>query len=578
MNRGFDRGIDRNYDAKKKRDKDADRKALKWIFQTIKPMIPMIVFIIIGEAVWALFGTVTALFSKEIINSAVDKNRDRMILFLAIYITVALVLLGANALMQYINEKCRSKIEILFRNRVFRDMMTKSYPKLKAYHTGELVTRLTGDVGVISDAATSIVPQVVMMTVRLVFAMAVLIIMKWQFGVFFTVGGIGVFVISKLVKAKVQYYHRSMQQADGRMRSFWQEVLENLMVIKSFACEENSEAKSEKLMNDHYKLRMSRSKLGVMQMFGTRMIIRIGHIFAIGYGAICLFNGTMDFGTMTALTQLVNQVQQPFANMSGIMPRYYSALSSAQRLMEIENLDNDTTNFASRVDCLELYKNLDRIDIDDVTFEYDRDNRVLDECSVRINKGDFVSITGMSGIGKSTLFKVLLDIYPKLSGKAECVEKNEHRTALSGDTRKLFAYVPQGNMLFSGSIRENLLFMAEEGSVTDVDIKEALFCSCAKDFIDELPEGIDTVIGENGIGLSEGQIQRVSVARALLSKAPILLLDEATSALDENTEAALLANLKQITDRTCIIVTHKKAALEICNRHLMIKDKKILEA
>ena len=182
----------------------------------------------------------------------------------------------------------------------------------------------------------------------------------------------------------------------------------------------------------------------------------------------------------------------------------------------------------------------------------------------------------MSGIGKSTLFKILLDIYPISSGTAEILTDTEN-IPVSGRTRTLFAYVPQGNMLFSGSIRENLLFMTDEKNVSDEAIRKAIECACADRFIDELPDGIDSVIGENGVGLSEGQIQRISVARAILSEAPILLLDEATSALDEANEAELLANLKKMTDRTCIIVTHKKAALAICNRHFAIKDKNILE-
>ena len=559
----------------KDRNKTSDKKALKWIFEISKPQLPALLVIIIGDAVWALFGTLTALFSKEIINSATSGKRERMIVFIITYLVVTLMLLGLHAIMRYLSEKCKSKLEILFRNRIFSTILKKSYPKVSENHTGDLVTRMTGDVGVITDAATTIIPQVVMMTVRLVFAMSVLVWMQWQFAIVFTIGGLIIFTCSRLLKGKVQTYHKEMQQADGKTRSFWQEIFENLVVIKAFAAEEKSVEKSDALMKEHYKLRMKRSLIGSLSMLGTASVVRIGHIFAIGYGAFKLFSGTMDYGTLTALTQLVGQVQQPFANMSGIMPRYYSALSSAERLMELEAFADDSLN-GQRADAENVYGKMKYIDVRNVDFRYEEDNPVLIDSSCRINKGDFVSITGMSGIGKSTLFKILLDIYPKSKGEAVIVTDNGEIT-VNGLTRTMFAYVPQGNMLFSGSVKDNLLFLTDRDKANDESISKALECACADSFIDTLPQGVDTVIGENGVGLSEGQVQRISVARAILSDAPILLLDEATSALDEPTEAKLLENLKHMTNKTCIIVTHRRKALDICNKHLVIENKNINE-
>ena len=560
-------------DIQKKRDKKSEKKTLNWILSVARPEIPTVLLIILGEGLWAVFGTVTALFSREIINGATRGDKEHMFLFLIIYLVVALSLLGVHGLMTYVTERCKGRLEILFRSRVFDKMLTRRYADLREHHTGDLVNRLSGDVGVISDAAATIIPNVVMMSVRLLCAMIVLVRLNWRFALVFGIGGILIFLFARLFKGMVQKYHKAMQQADGRMRSFWQEIFENLMVVKSFAGEKKAEEKSELLMNEHYKLRMKRSLIGTFSSIGTRVVVRMGHLFAIGYGAYCLLRGTMDFGTLTALNQLVGQVQQPFANMTGIMPRYYAALSSAERLMELEELPEDTVG--TTVDAAKTYEKLKRLAVRNVTFRYDEDKTILENCSCVINKGDFVSITGMSGIGKSTLFKVLLDIYPTESGEAAVVTA-DGELPLNGSTRTLFAYVPQGNMLFSGSLRDNLLFMAHE-SVSDEQIEAALACACAADFVNALPEKLDTVIGENGVGLSEGQIQRLSFARALLSGAPVLLLDEATSALDEATEAKLLTNLKALDNRTCIIVTHKKAALAVCNRHFVIKDKKIAE-
>ena len=198
---------------------------------------------------------------------------------------------------------------------------------------------------------------------------------------------------------------------------------------------------------------------------------------------------------------------------------------------------------------------------------------ILDKTSLSIKKGDFVAIMGISGIGKSTLLKLLLGVFSVQGGSISLKLSNKD-IPVDKHTRRLFAYVPQGNMLLSGTIRENLTFINE--SATDEQIEQAINVSCAKEFIDELPQGLETVIGEKGMGLSEGQLQRLAIARSLLSGSPVLLLDEATSALDEATEKKLLTNLKCLKNVTCIIVSHKKAALEICNKYVRIENGKII--
>ncbi len=560
------------------RDKKSERETLRWIFRVSRPTLPTVLAIVIGEALWAVFGTATALFAREIINGATRGDRSHMLLYLAVYFSVALVLLGVHAFMRYLTEKCRARLEILFRTRVFGKMLSVRYPEISEYHTGDLVNRLTGDVSVIAEAATTILPNVVMITVRLVCAMVVLLRLEWRFGAVFLLGGLLIFAFAHLIKAKVQHYHSAMQQADGRTRSFWQEIFENLTVVKAFAGEANAVERADVLMNEHYTLRMKRSLLSTLSLFGTTFVVRMGHLFAIGYGAICLFHGSMDFGTLTALNQLVGQVQQPFSNMTGILPRYYAALSSAERLRQIEMLPEDVNVRGETIDAKAVYEQLESIEGRGVTFRYDAEKTVLEDCSFTIRKGDFVSITGMSGIGKSTLFKVLLDLYPAETGEAY-LNTADGKISLDGTTRTLFAYVPQGNMLFSGTLRDNLMFLTPEHKANESGerIRQALVCACADEFVAALPQGLDTVIGENGVGLSEGQIQRLSLARAVLSEAPILLLDEATSALDEATEAKVLSNLRGLKNRTCIIVTHKKAALGVCNRHFMIENKCLKE-
>ena len=241
--------------------------------------------------------------------------------------------------------------------------------------------------------------------------------------------------------------------------------------------------------------------------------------------------------------------------------------------MEIETLPDEADINKQSFDKDELYENLKSITFDNISFKYDRDI-ILNSTSYTVNKGDFVAIIGISGIGKSTLLKLLLGMFRVQEGEI-LLNTSNGSISVDKNTRKLFAYVPQGNMILSGTIRDNLTFINE--NATNEEIQQAIEISCAKQFIDELPDGLDTVIGEKGLGLSEGQIQRLAIARSILSKSPVLLLDEATSALDEKTEKQFLTNLKAMKNVTCIIVTHKKSALDICNKTIQIIDGKIIE-
>ena len=294
-------------------------------------------------------------------------------------------------------------------------------------------------------------------------------------------------------------------------------------------------------------------------------------MFALIYGGVKILGDLLSYGSLSAILQLVNNVQVPFASLSNVLPKYYAMVASSERLMEIEDIESEVDT--PYVDAKSTYENMLGIKIDGVEFSYDRE-KVLVDASFYINKGDFVMIEGSSGVGKSTLIKLLLGVYGVDGGKIE-IKTNDGVIAVDKSTRTLFSYVPQGNMIFSGTIKENVTFVNE--SATEEQIVNALKISCAYEFISKLPAGLETVVGENGVGLSEGQVQRLAVARAILCDAPIVLLDEATSALDERTEEELLKNLKALENVTLIIITHKKAAAEICNRRIKINQKNIVE-
>ncbi len=292
----------------------------------------------------------------------------------------------------------------------------------------------------------------------------------------------------------------------------------------------------------------------------------------------------MSYGTLVAITQLIAQIQSPFANLSGYLPKYYAMIASADRLREIEEFTDDTENGTlSDGEIASFYSDrFESVSLKNVDFtytpsdDYDKDElpaSISDIC-LAISKGQHVAFTGESGCGKSTVLRLLMALYKP--DKGECVIKScDGEEILSSKYRRLFAYVPQGNMLMNGSIKEIVSFSSGD---TDIDrINNALKISCSEEFVTKLADGIDTVVLESGSGFSEGQMQRLAIARAIYSGHPILLLDECTSALDSETEERLLRNLKELSDRTVVIVTHRRAALKICDRVLKFTKQGVVE-
>ena len=296
--------------------------------------------------------------------------------------------------------------------------------------------------------------------------------------------------------------------------------------------------------------------------------------FTVGYYAVLLWGaggiaaGTLTYGTLMAFLQLISQLRAPLQSVSGIIPQYYSALASAERLMEIERCDNEKPPVSA--------EELDRVkaefktlNINNVNFSYGGET-VLQNCCFDAERGHITAITGESGSGKSTLFKLVLGLYAPQSGS---ITVNGSET-VDSSLRGLFSYVPQGNMVLSGTIRENITLC--NAGISEQRLEEAVRAAEIYGLIAELPQGFETVLSERGAGLSEGQIQRISIARALLVDAPVLLLDEATSALDEETETRVLSNIKRMTDKTVLFITHRNTSLKVCDRIVHLENKSFM--
>ncbi len=547
------------------------KSALKWIMQNTKKENAKIFILLVANALFSALFILFAFLIKEIIDSAVASNMKRLISFSVAIIIVVLLQFAFRIFTNCLADHIQAKLEMQYKTSLFNSILNKKQEKISGYHSGELMTRLTSDVAIVSSGVATILPTIVSAVARLVCAVVALIMLDWIFAVAFSVAGILVFLVITLLRNKLKGFHKKTQETDGKVRSFMQECIENLLAVKVFSVNDRIEQQSTEQQKKNFDIKMKRRNYSVFGHATYNFIFSAGYLFALIYGGVRLLDGIISYGALSAILQLVNNVQVPFASLSNVVPQYYSMIASAERIMEIEQIENEPT--FNQIDRDKVYEKLKGIAIENANFTYDRD-KVLNGGSVYINKGEFATISGPSGVGKSTLIKLLLGVYQLDNGKVY-LDLKDSKIDLDNSTRAMFSYVPQGNMLFSGSLKDNITFINNNASQEEIDF--ALEVSQVSEFIGDLPQGLDTVVGENGVGLSEGQIQRIAIARAILTNAPIILLDEATSALDEQTEKVVLNNLKMLKDKTIMIVSHKKAAINICDKNIQIKDKKVKE-
>lgn len=565
-----------------RRDKIKDRETLRWLWRKTRGQRLYMLFLVVMSGLGSVVSVGMAFVSRSLIDAA--GRGDAPMLFRAIAVMLAVFLVGTALSMfqSILGQYITGRISISLQQDFLRLLYRKNYAGIAGYHSGELLTLMMSDQQIVMSGIMGLPASVAGLALTLVSAVVALLVMAPQLALIFVTIGLLMCLVMTFLRGLLKNLHKQVQEARAGARSFLQEAVESLLVTKVFRAEEQVLGRLGQFQEKLFRQGMKRGVLSLLGSAGFGLIFQAGYFLTMIWGCWQILGGALTFGTLTALLQLIGKVQSPFSGFSSLISQYFTMLASAERLMELERLpDEFHREEISREEFQRererLYQNFESFSFENVGFSYGR-NSVLEDVTCRIDKGDFVSVTGLSGGGKSTLFLLLLGAYQPTTGRIYLrmgpgADKPELEPGQ--DVRKLFAYVPQGNYLFSGTLRENVTFF--QSGIEDTAVWDALKTACVDDFIQELPEGLDTVLGERGCGLSEGQMQRVAVARAILSGAPVLLLDEATSALDEETEARLLKNVAALRSRTCMIVTHRKAALEICNRHLVIKNTRVSE-
>ncbi len=543
-----------------------------WLKKEMRPYRTIISFLAILSITATIFSLAFAYLVRYLINGARVGDKNQLLIFSLVLLFVLLSKIFLQTFLSFLSERTRAKINAELRTRLFSKILRSDYPSVQAYHSGELLTRLTTDIQEVATDSVGLLQAIAGMITQCIGATVALLTIDPLFTGIYVLGGLLLGGVSALFRKLIKKYHKEFMEADGASRAYMQEGVASVLTIKAYGAEESASEKAKDFSKNYYEKRMKRNNLRTVMNGLFSLLSNTGMIFAVVWCSVSVLNGNDDYGSILSVILLLMQLQQPFASFSGIIPVFYSRVASGERLAEIENIAQDQIE-AGNIE--NDYESLTKIRLQGVDFSYGREN-ILTNATAEIKKGEIVCVTGASGSGKSTLFRLLLSVYQPTKGEIK-LEYGDYTQALSQKTRELFAYVPQGNFLFSGTIRENLLFFSEkkDGEGVELRLKNALLTACAE-FVYELPEGLDTLLTERGGGLSEGQLQRLAVARAFISERPILLLDEATSALDGETEQKLLENVKKMPNKTCIIVTHRPAALAIADRILKVENGQII--
>lgn len=532
----------------------------KWIYNQTKPFIPWISVITVFNIVSALLFVFLATLSQKIIDTASD-NATHTFLISSVLIFVVIILhIIIDAVNSVLLTRVSTKMNINLKNYMFTSLVKKRYVDIAEYHSGELLNRFSSDIDVVVSGSVGLIPSIVSMLTKIIAGIAALCIKNYKFAFIVLFVGFIFPLIGRMLSKKYKNLHKSVQQTEGNTRSFLQESLANIIVIKTFDGEKSFLIKLNELLNNNRDLRIKRSVFSVMISASLYLLFSLGYYGILVWGASQIAVGAITIGTLVYFLQLISVLRAPLQNISGVIPKFYSMTASAERLIEIENLKNESFDNRHPTEIA-----FNEIIAKDLSFAYKKEI-ILKDNDFSIQREKTTAITGRSGSGKSTLFKLLLGLYSATYGSLTF----DGKTAIDETTRNMFSYVPQGNMIIAGTIRDNISLC--DKNVTDEKIIDAAKNAVIYDFIASLPEGLDTVVSERGQGLSEGQVQRIAIARALLFDAPIILLDEATSALDEETETQLLNNLRNNTNKTIIFITHRNTSLEACDKILHLEN------
>ncbi len=508
-----------------------------------------------------------SLISKNIIDRA---TAGKGIAYsIAAFVTVLIVSQTITILTSLVSVVISEKFSFGIRRNVYEKILHTNWLSVSKYHTGDLMTRLTSDTDAVANGISGTIPSILILIVQLTSSFITLFVFDRFLALSSLLIAPVAFLASVILGKRLKKLQVKVQESESKYRSFIHESLSNIMIIKSFCDEEYSSEHLYELRNERLYWILKKNRMSLATSSTINVGFQFAYILAFTWGALGISKGSITYGTMSLFLSLVGQVQAPLISLAQTIPKIVSILASAGRIIEIQDLPAEERPNQT------IEQTSIGADLEHITFGYNEDS-IFEDTSLHINPGEFVAIVGESGIGKTTLIRLIMSFLNSDSGSISFFNSMGQTEKSTATSRHFISYVPQGNTLFSGTIADNVRM--GNRNATEEEIIAALKASSAYDFVQNLPDGMNTVIGEKGHGVSEGQAQRISLARALVRNAPFLVLDEATASLDEKTELRVLEGIRSLTPKpTCILITHRRSVLNYCDKEIKIEDKKIKE-
>jgi len=552
---------------------------LKWVYgYGKKHVIAIALYTALGMS-GSLAFLWNSLISRDLVDMITGHRAGDLLKTFLLMILAQLLNTALNQISSLISVKLSLKVESEIKNDLYAKIVKSDWESLSAFHAGDISTRWGGGASAIASGLLSTVPNFLIGLVRFGIAFWAVAKNDWTF-VFFALGSIPIsFLMSRISVGMLSKSNLRIMELSSEMSSYTYEAFSNIQNIKAFDLIGDYIKKIKVLQNGYVEAKLKYQKVSILNAMLMTLVSMLVSYSTYGWGIYKVWIGAISYGSMTMFLSLSSSLSGTTQSLIGVIPSTLSIVNAAKRIREITDLPKeDYSQYDEVADFYERHKDEGvGLCIRNASFVYMNGTEVFKDVSLDAHPHEAIAIIGPSGEGKTTMMRLILSIINAKTGRGYiCFGNNSPEDSaemmnLTASTRQLFSYVPQGNSMMSGTIASNMRIVKEDA--TDEEIIEALKLACAWKFIEKLPEGINSEIGEKGAGFSEGQAQRLSIARSLLRKSPILLLDEATSALDPATERQVLQNiLADDYPRTTIVTTHRPTVLSSCIRVYRIHD------
>lgn len=549
-------------------------KEWKWLLRYIsKYRLQIVLYVVIGLISTAM-GLGVNVASKYLIDSVVSHNNDTIVksAVFAVGLSVTQILVGA--VISRIATVVGTRISNEIRSNVYEHITFSKWEDIRKYHSGDLLNRIEGDVGAVSNSIISYVPSVFTKSAQFLGCLIVVLYYDPTMAIFAFMSAPFLVISSRISAKMVRKYNKESREMNGKILSFYSESIQNLQTIKAFDLTKRYVDQLKINLSLYRKIRLAHDKFSIIMTICMSIIGLVVSYTCYGWGVYRLWQGAISYGTMTLFLQISGQLTSSFSALVSLLPSAISIATAAGRIMEISDLPLEESKDDEKAEKMEKSADESGVTLccENLTYTYpDGENPVVSDISFSAAPGETIAFVGPSGEGKTTILRLILGLVEPDSGEITMKTKDGEEIAVSESTRRFCSYVPQGNAIFSGCIADNLRIVRPEA--TDDELVEVLKTADAWSFIENLPEGMYTQISEKGVNFSEGQVQRISIARAILRDAPVIVMDEATSALDAATEEIVLANMmKAYPNRTRVITTHRPSMLQYCSRIYRISE------